>query len=211
MDIHEIVIVDDHVILTEGLVQMIEKKPSLRVSHTFNNCKDALSHCLASPPEILITDHTLGDGTGIELTRTLLEVHPHLKIIMLSMHDEAALVQQALDAGIGAYVLKTNSYDELIDAIYSTLAGEIFISKSLVSPLLMQNKKAGQTQLSPRELEILKLIVAEKSTREIAEALFLSDRTVETHRKNILRKTGTSNAVGLVKFAIREGLIPAKG
>ena len=203
-----IVLVDDHEIMLDGLKAILDKQKEWKVVATVANAEDALQYLREKPVDLLITDYNLPGMDGLSLVRTVKRILPDLKIIVLSMHDEVHLVKEILKEGVNGYILKKDSRKELTDAIWEIEEGRIYLSndinKMLVNSLQFPDE---QKLLTAREREVLKLIAQEYSNREIAEELFISERTVETHRKNIFRKTKTSSLVGLIKFAYANNLI----
>ena len=203
-----IVLVDDHEIMLDGLKAILDKQKEWKVVATAANAEDALQYLHEQPVDLLITDYNLPGMDGLSLVRTVKRILPDLKIIVLSMHDEVYLVKEILKEGVNGYILKKDSRKELTDAIWEIEEGRIYLSndinKMLVNSLQFPDE---QKLLTAREREVLKLIAQEYSNREIAEELFISERTVETHRKNIFRKTKTSSLVGLIKFAYANNLI----
>lgn len=145
---------------------------------------------------------------GLSLIHLVKRINQNIKIIVLSMHDEVHLVKEILKAGVNGYVLKKDTQNELLQAIREVQAGKVFLSNDINKMLIvnLQNPDEGKL-LTDREREILKLIAREFTNKQIAEELFISERTVETHRKNIFKKTGTNSLVGLIKFAYANNLI----
>src|SRR5690606_13223144 len=174
----------------------------------FTSAEEALRFLRSGDVDLLITDFNLPDVDGLSLIHAAKRALPELKIIVLSMHNEVHLVKEILRSGVNGFVLKNDSHKELIQAINEVLSGKVFLSSD-VSKLLIQSmdKPDEGKLLTEREREILKLIAREYSNRDIAAELFISERTVETHRKNIFRKTGTNSLVGLIKFAYANNLI----
>jgi DNA-binding NarL/FixJ family response regulator len=150
----------------------------------------------------------LPDEDGLALVQKVKRKYPNMKILVLSMHDEAHLVKEILKEGVNGYMVKKDSHKQLISAIYAIKSGNTYLS-SQINDILIKglNGEGEQKLLTTREREILKLIAKEYTNKDIAEELFISERTVETHRKNILRKTRTHNLVGLIKYAYANNLI----
>ncbi len=203
-----IFLTDDHEILLDGLRKIIGEEDDLEVVGSASTVRDTLDQLTRLNVDLLITDYNLPDDDGLALVRIVKRKYPELKIIVLSMHDEGHLVKEILKEGINGYVLKKDSHNELTNAIYAVKNGKIYLSSD-VNTLLMKglHGEGEQKLLTDREREILKLISKEYTNRMIAEELFISERTVETHRKNIFRKTGTNNMVGLIKYAYANNLI----
>jgi two-component system nitrate/nitrite response regulator NarL len=145
--------------------------------------------------------------TGLELVKAAKIVQPEIKIILLSMHDDPAVVKEMLREGVNGYLLKKDSHRTLNDALQKVVEGKRFLSDDISEILIHSRDEEEKGVLTMRETEILRLVAKEFNSRQIAEILFISERTVETHRKNILRKTGASNLVGLIKYAYANNLI----
>ena len=203
-----IFLTDDHEILLDGLEKIILEEDELTVTGKASTVQDTLDQLTRLNVDLLITDYNLPDDDGLSLVRKVKRKYPDLKIIVLSMHDEGHLVKEILKEGINGYVLKKDSHNELIDAIYAVKNGKVYLSSDINTILVKGLHGEGEQKLlTEREREILKLISQEYTNRQIAEELFISERTVETHRKNIFRKTGTNNMVGLIKYAYANNLI----
>jgi DNA-binding NarL/FixJ family response regulator len=192
----------------DGIKSLVEKDESLCVVHMEVSAEKALEYLKTSDVDLLITDFNLPGMDGLSLIHTMKRIRPELKIIVLSMHNEIHLVKEILRAGVNGYVLKNDSHRQLLQAIADIKDGKVFLSSDVNKILIgnLQNPDEGK-MLSDREREILKLVAKEYTNNEIAQELFISERTVETHRKNIFRKTGTSSLVGLIKFAYANNLI----
>ncbi len=208
MTVTRVVLVDDHAILMDGIKSLLEKQEGLRVEKTFSTAESALKYFEREEADLLITDFNLPGMDGLSLIHTITRIRPDMRLIVLSMHNEVHLVKEILKAGVHGFVLKNDSHRELVQAIEDVQAGKIYLSSD-VNKLLIQNLNNPDEGklLTDREREIVKLIAKEYSNKEIAEQLFISERTVETHRKNIFRKTGTNSLVGLIKFAYANNLI----
>jgi DNA-binding NarL/FixJ family response regulator len=203
-----VVLVDDHPIMLEGVKTLIANEDRLQVVHAASNAKDVLVYLSRHKADLIISDLSLPDVAGLQLIKMIKERYPDLKIIVLSMHDEPHLVKDVLKEGVQAYVLKRSTHEDLLKAVHRVMEGKTFVSEDITG-LLMQDytQPEGQKLLTSREREILQLIAQEFSNREIADKLFISERTVETHRKNIFRKTNTNSIVGLMKFAYANQLL----
>lgn len=204
----KIFLTDDHAILVGGLVKIIESESDLEIVGSAGTVAETMDKLSQMDVDLLITDYNLPDEDGRSLVRRVNRKYPNTKILVLSMHDEAHLVKEILKEGIQGYLIKKDSHKELIDAIYTIQSGKTYLSSD-VSKMLIKGLNGNEEQrlLTDREREILKLISKEYTNRDIAEELFISERTVETHRKNIFRKTGTNSLVGLIKFAYANNLI----
>lgn len=204
----KIFLTDDHAVLIGGLIKIIESEPDLKVVGSASTVQETMDKFSQMKIDLLITDYNLPDEDGLTLVRKVKRKYPNTKILVLSMHDEAHLVKEILKEGIEGYLIKKDSHNELINAIYTIKSGKTYLSSDVHKILIKGlNGQEEQRLLTDREREILKLISKEYTNKEIAEELFISERTVETHRKNIFRKTGTNNLVGLIKFAYANNLI----
>ncbi|MFT7034298.1 MAG: DNA-binding NarL/FixJ family response regulator [Cyclobacteriaceae bacterium] len=204
----KVFLVDDHAIMLDGLVALLKTDEEIEIVGTAGTVGDAMDFLKMNHIDVLVTDYNLPDDDGLSLVRKVKRLWPEIKILVLSMHSESHLVKEILKEGIDGYVLKKDSKDDLIDALYSVKKGNLFVSNE-INNMLVRNLHQPDEQklLTEREREILKLISKEYTNRMIAEELFISERTVETHRKNIFRKTKTSSLVGLIKFAYANNLI----
>lgn len=199
----EIILVDDHLIIIDGLKSIIPSKMfNIRVEA--NDAETALDYLQQLQIDILITDIQLPGKSGIELIREAKTMVPRLKCIVLSMFNERAMVEDAIEAGADAYIVKSAELHELIRALENVVQGKKYLSEELTINLWSHSlpKTSPKSAISEREKEVLKLILNEKSNKQIADQLFISERTVESHRKNLYRKTNTETLVGLVKYAI---------
>lgn len=210
----KIVIADDHHILLDGLKIMLEKQNELQVLALYDNGRGLLNDLPKTKPDIAIVDINMPGMQGPELTRKIKELNPATAVITLSMYDDAAHIMEMIEAGVSGYLLKNVNDKELIEAIEQVVAGKMYfsseVSEKLTTLVINQQKKLDEPakpKLTERELEVLKLVADEHSNAEIAKILFISERTVETHRKNMLRKTNNKTIVGLLKYALEEKLI----
>lgn len=203
-----VVLVDDHAILMDGIKSILEKDSELEVICQASSAEQALEFLKSNAADLVITDFHMPGMDGLAFIRILKRTLPDVKIMVLSMHDETHLVKEILRVGVHGYLLKNDSHRELLSAIRDVRQGKIFLSNEINRLLVhnLQNPDEGKL-LTDREREILKLIAKEFTNKDIAEELFISERTVETHRKNIFKKTGTSSLVGLIKFAYANNLI----
>ena len=155
----------------------------------------------------MITDYEMPGINGLELVKAVRAAQPEIKIIVLSMHEDPSVVKELLRLGVLGYLLKKNSYKNLTEALYKVVEGKRFLSDEIAELLINTPEEEERGVLTAREVEILRLVSKEFNSRQIAEILFISERTVETHRKNILKKTGAINLVGLIKYAYANNLI----
>lgn len=204
----KILLVDDHSILLDGLKSLISEDEMLEVVATASTVEEGLRAIGRLKPDVLITDYNLPNGDGLSVIQKGRRLHADMKVIVLSMHDESHLVKEILKESVDGYVLKKDSKEELIKAIYEVKAGRMYLSNEINTMLVRSLHEPDEGKLlTAREREVLHLIAKEYSNKQIAEELFISERTVETHRKNIFRKTKTNSLVGLIKFAYANNLI----
>jgi two-component system nitrate/nitrite response regulator NarL len=202
---YSILLVDDHRIFLEGMKNLIQEP--FEVKDTASSGKEALELIKASEFDLLITDYEMPGINGLELVKAVRIAQPEIKIIVLSMHDDPSVVKELLRSGVMGYLLKNNTYKNLTEALHKVIEGKRFISDEIAELLISKPEEEEKGVLTSREIEILRLVAKEFNSRQIAEILFISERTVETHRKNILKKTGAANLVGLIKYAYANNLI----
>ena len=203
-----IFLTDDHAILLGGLIKILNTEDDMEVVGSAGSVQETLDKLTQLKIDLLITDYNLPDGDGLGLVQRVKRKYPNMKLMVLSMHDESHLVKEILKEGIDGYILKKDSHNELISAVRAIKNGKMYLSNEINSMLVKGLYSNEEPKLlTSREREILKLIAKEYTNKDIAEELFISERTVETHRKNIFRKTGTNNLVGLIKFAYANNLI----
>ncbi|HEX8515567.1 MAG TPA: response regulator transcription factor [Bacteroidia bacterium] len=208
-----IFILDDHQMLIDGLKALIITEKQFEITGTSNNAREALAFIAKDVPDIVLTDINMPEMDGIAFTRELKKSHPAIKILALSMFGEKSTISEILDAGASGYILKNTGKEELINALHKISSGGMFFSDEISAEMMKamsergQKKEEDKVHLTEREKEIIQLIAKEYSNAQIGEALFISERTVETHRKNIFRKANTKTVVGLMKFAIENKLI----
>jgi len=204
---YSVLLADDHQILLDGLRSLIESSKSFEVKNMASNGMDALNFLKKTDYDILVTDYEMPGLTGLELVKAARTLQPEIKIIVLSMHDDPSVVREMLREGVNGYLLKKDSHRTLHDALKKVAEGKRFLSDDISEILIHSPEEEEKGTLTSRETEVLRLVAKEFNSRQIAEILFISERTVETHRKNILRKTGATNLVGLIKFAYANNLI----
>jgi two-component system nitrate/nitrite response regulator NarL len=204
----KIVLADDHRIVLDGLVSLLESDPDFIVTAALGSGEEVLEFIKNDQPDILLTDYSLPGISGLDLTRIIKRDHPKVKVVALSMHDEAHLVKGILKEGVDGYLLKNIQQFELKNALKQIMMGMPYVSPEITKLLMrdLSNPPEEGALLTERERDILRLISRELSNKQIAEKLFISERTVETHRKNIFRKTNTTSLVGLIKYAFANNL-----
>jgi DNA-binding NarL/FixJ family response regulator len=204
-----ILIADDHPIFRRGLCEVIEADPGLQLVGQASHGEEALHSIDALHPDMVVLDVTMPRMTGLQVARKLSETRSPPKLLLLTMHEDEELLNEALGLGIDAYVLKENAVEDLLAAIRAVAQGRTFISASLSGMLLRRRngndalrcEKPGLDQLTPTERRILKLIAEDKTSKEIADLLGCALRTVETHRQNMSLKLNLSGSHSLLKFA----------
>jgi DNA-binding NarL/FixJ family response regulator len=202
-----VLLVDDHAIILDGLEAMLKKDLPLVVATKVNTGNFALAHLRNEKYQIMVSDYSMPDMSGLELVKKAKVLAPDMKVLMLSMHEDKATVQELICAGIDGYVLKKYTHQELLQAINVLMHGGKYWSPEINKILVGGFDKLDNNCLTERETEVLKLLMQECTSKEIAEKLFISERTVETHRKNLMRKTNSGNTVGLIKYAYSNNLI----
>ena len=208
-----VLIADDHGIVRGGLKLLLERQPDIEVVGEAADGAEAVERALALRPDLAILDVSMPLLTGIQATHEIKRHAPEIDVLVLSMHDDERYVFEALKAGASGYVLKREADQDLVDAVRSVTRGEPFLTNAATETLVrewMADETTGPREpLSPREQEVLKLIAEAQTNRQIGEILHLSEKTVESHRGNILRKLGMRDRVELVRYAIRRGLVEA--
>jgi DNA-binding NarL/FixJ family response regulator len=208
-----VLIADDHAIVRSGLKKVLDAKPDLEVVAEAEDGAEAVEKALKEDVNLAILDVSMPRMTGIQAAAELHKLKPELKTLMLSMHDSEQFLFEALRAGASGYVLKSGADTDIVDAVRAAMRGDSYLYPSAVTTLVrdyVDRGGRGEEEfdvLTPRELEVLKLIAEAYTSKQIAEALFISVKTVDRHRQNILEKLGMSDRVELTRYAIRRGLI----
>ena len=212
-----VVIADDHKIIRVGLRGLLEREKDIEVTGEASSADEVLNILAIHPADVVLMDIDLGDTNGIVTTLKIKEIYPLIHVLGLTMHEEPDYIIKMLEAGASGYLLKNAGREELLAAIHAVAKGNSYFSQKVSATLLQaitrqkenpeKKKPAIETPLSDREIEVLRLITQEYSNGEIAEKLFISIRTVDTHRRNLLEKLQVKNTVGLVKYAIEKGII----
>ncbi|WP_113638002.1 response regulator [Nubsella zeaxanthinifaciens] len=205
----KLLLVDDHAIVSDGLQMLLQNEEGLSIVEKLTSGNFALSYLKNYEVDMMITDYSMPDIDGLTLVKQAKALKPNLKVVVLSMHDEAVMIKEMLSAGVDAYVLKKYAQQELLNAIHAVASGKQFWSAEVNKALLqaLQPTATNENRPTDRELEVLKLLAEELTSKQIAAKLFISERTVETHRKNLMRKTGANNAIGLVRYAYANKLL----
>ncbi|MFY0608023.1 MAG: response regulator transcription factor [Cyclobacteriaceae bacterium] len=208
----KLLLVDDHELFLEGIVSLLEDVEGLEIVGRGGDGLEAIELIAETSPDIILADLNMPNMNGTELVKHVKKHNPEIKIIVLTMHDDRPTVTEIMMAEAEGYVLKNTDRKELVTAITRVANGSTYYCNEVMSIILDKYKEekridAQTVQLTDREQEILQLIALEKSNEEIAEQLYISRRTVETHRKNILKKTEVKGVVGLLKYGYRMGWI----
>jgi two-component system, NarL family, nitrate/nitrite response regulator NarL len=204
-------LVDDHRIVIDGLMSLLKGHEKFQFAFATTDPREVIDRLHEQPVDVLLTDVMMPGLTGNLLAKKVREKFPGIKILALSMSGQGDLVNEMInDADISGYVLKNIGKQELIRAIEKIAGGSVYFSEEVIEELKRTSQRRKQNEdahLTDREIEIIRLIEKEYNNRQIAEALFISERTVETHRKNIFRKTNTNSVIGLVKYAYEHKLV----
>ena len=208
-----LLLVDDHKIMRHGIRSLLEKQAGMKVLEETNNGRSAIEFARTLSPDVIIMDIAMHDLNGIEATRQIIAELPEVKVIMLSMHSDRQMVADALQAGASGYLLKDCEFDELVRAIETVVSNRTYLSPE-IADILVENfvrkspseESSASSVLTSREREVLQLLAEGKTTREIANVLCLSTKTVETHRRQMMEKLNIYNVAHLVKYAISQGL-----
>ncbi len=207
----KLAIVDDHQIVIDGLHSLLKGNPKYEIVLQSTHPESIVAELKKREVDILLTDVMMPVMTGVELAKLVRKEFPLMKIITLSMNGEGSLVNQMIEeSDISGYLLKNIGQTEFITALDKIAEGGIYFSDEVLQEMLKaseRKKVPEESRLTNREIEIIRLIEKEYSNKKIAESLFLSERTVETHRKNIFRKTKTNSLIGLIKYAYEHKLI----
>jgi DNA-binding NarL/FixJ family response regulator len=208
-DVARVLIVDDHPVVRQGIVRMIEQEPDMTVCGEAETPEDAMAAIAAEHPTIVLADLSLGNSPGLEMIRQIRASNPELPVLVLSMHDESIWAERVLRAGACGFVMKQEKPRVLIQRLRQALAGNICLSEAMSERLL--RKFTGHKQaptdseveaLGDREMEVLQLLASAMSSRDIAATMHVSVKTVEAHRENIKRKLGLTSAAELLRFAV---------
>jgi DNA-binding NarL/FixJ family response regulator len=199
-----IIIADDHLLIAETWATLINMDPEFEVVKVFDNTKNLIDEITEIKPDIVILDININPFSGIEATKMIKKLAPGTKIIGVSMHNQPSFAKKMMRNGAMGYVTKSSNKNEMYEAIRSVMRGEKFIcaeiQRNITNQVLMDDDDNKLSRLTEREIEIIKLIKNGCTNKEIAEKLFLSPRTVETHRARILKKLDLKNSLSLVKY-----------
>ncbi|NIM93412.1 MAG: response regulator [Anaerolineales bacterium] len=210
-----VLVADDHAVVRDGMSFLLDAQEDIEVVGTAVNGREAVQKSVDLQPDVVIMDINMPELDGIEATRQVLDERPATKIIILSIYATSEYIFLALQAGVLGYLLKETAGIEVVDAVRTVNAGRRYLSQKISDKVIDDyvqlrvdaGDKSPLTRLSPRETEVMKLVVEGKSSAEIAELLFLSPKTVETYRSRLMQKLDIHDLPSLVKFAIQHGLI----
>ncbi len=210
-----VLLAEDHVIVREGLRSILSTNPSIEVVGEAINGKEAVQKTIELTPDIVLMDISMPDMNGLEATRQIKRSNPDVRILALTMHEADEYFYEMLQAGASGYFVKGGSTADLISALQALMQGDVYISPIMAKKLLKDYLKRAKnepdsesyTGLTTREKEILKYVAEGRNNNQIAEELYLSPSTVQTHRSNIMAKLGLHSRTELVKYALRHGLI----
>ncbi len=208
-----IVLADDHTMFLSGLRSLLEKEPDLEVVAQVKDGREAVRVAHEKRPDLIVMDVSMPGMNGIEATREITTTLPRIKVLCLSMHSEEQFIAAVLEGGASGYLLKECALDELLTAIRTVMANQIFLSPTITTTVVQSYRaQRALTQsspfslLTPREREVLQLIAEGHSTKDIAARLHLSVKTIDTHRQRIMDRLNIRSVSGLTKYAIRHGL-----
>lgn len=206
-----VLLADDHQIIIDGLKSLLNNQEEINVAAQANNGREAIRILGLLSIDVLLMDIDMPVMNGIDALKEIRKSYPNVKVIILSMHNEAGMIKSLIDIGANGYLLKSCSQDELLEAIKKVAAGQSYFSTDVTLALLKPANSANPEQknelLTERETEILKLIAGGFSNKEIGDQLFISHRTVDTHRTNLMKKLDVNNIAGLISYAIRNGIV----
>lgn len=207
-----VMIAEDHDILREGLQSLLKDEASIQIVAEAPNGKLILDYLETTPADVILMDINMPVLNGLETTRIISEQYKNIKVLVLSMLDHPNYLNQMMSVGAKGYILKNSSKAELIKAIHEVAAGHKYISKELAEKVISskgknEESKKGEVHLTKRELQILELLAEGLTNKEIGDRIFLSKRTVETHRRNLFEKTNCKNSSALIKYAIVKGIL----
>lgn len=209
-----VAVVDDHRMVVEGLVTMLSAEPDIEVIGTASTAHDALVLVRARRPDVVLMDHRLPDGDGLDVAEQLHHDVPESKVVMLTASDDEGVLLRAIEVGCAGYVTKGTNVQQLVDAVRAAAAGEALVSGDMLARLLPRLRPTARrvgADLTPREVEVLELLAAAAPTAEVASALGISIATTRNHVQRILQKLGAHSKIEAVSIAVREGIVRLPG
>ncbi len=203
-----IIIVDDHPVVSEGLNSLLQEKEHMKVVGTFTTGEATLDFLKDHYPEVILLDISLPDVNGVDLCRDIKEKYPNVRVLAISNHSERSIIAQMLQSGASGYLLKNSSVEELTRSIVNAVEGNPSLSPAVQAILTQgQGTVYKRPRLTRREKEVLKWVAEGLTTDQIAEKLYISPLTVETHRRNLMHKFGVKNTAALIKTAAEQALL----
>lgn len=213
----KVLLADDHKIVRDGIKLMLEPQAGIDVVAEAENGREVLKKLQDQVVDLVVMDINMPEMDGINATKAIKDKYPDMKVLALTMSNDDLHIRQMIQAGASGYIMKSAGRNELKDAIYTIMDGKHYFSDEATQSIMMDLVKGKGKSSSPdpihitdRELEILELIVKEFTNQEIAEKLYISSRTVDAHRRNLLQKTGARNTAGLVKYAFQHNIVSPK-
>jgi DNA-binding NarL/FixJ family response regulator len=210
-----LLVADDHTLLRAGLIKLLESMPAVEVAGQASDGLEVLEVAKSCGPDVVLLDIAMPKLNGLEVCAALVKAHPGIKVVMLSMHQEQQYVRKALQNGAAGYLLKDSAPDELGLAIHAVTLGKTYLSPTLEKAMLgslVQDLSSSESEtgdITPRQREVLKLVAEGLSTKEIARAMDLSVKTIDSHRTNLMNQLNIHDLAGLVRYAIRNGIANA--
>ena len=213
MNKFNIILADDHKIVRDGISAMLEDEPQYQIIGEAGNGREALELCKNNEVDVIIMDLNMPEVSGLEAIEQIKKEYPKIKILALTMLNQNEAIKNTVSAGVNGYVLKSSNSEDVLEALDTIISGGHYFceetTKTIMEGLAGVNvrKTLSIEEITPREKDVLQLICDEMTAIEISEELVISVRTVDSHRRNLLQKTGAKNTVGLVKFALKTGLV----
>jgi len=209
----KVLIADDHQLFRQGLINLLSESQEINLVGHADNGKDAYEKAVIYSPDVILMDISMPVMGGEEATRLVKKQMPQVKVIALTMHSDKHYIKSMLEAGVDGYLFKNCTYNQLIDAIKTVSSGKKYLSGDITETLINDylnketDKENNQSELTERELDVLKLYAEGKTTREISDTLFVSIKTVGTHRQHIMEKLDIKTTVEMIKYALKKGII----
>ena len=208
-----IAIADDHQLVVDGISALLQNNEQVHIVGTANDGSEVLKLVASTQVDVVLMDVTMPTMDGIEATRQLKQAHPDVKILVLTMFNEQAVIEQVLEAGASGYLLKNTGKKEMLEAIAKVHAGDTYFSEAVTRTIMQSMTRSRAPEptippevLTPRELDVLRLIAQEFTTQQIADTLHIAPSTVVTHRKNLHSKLNKTSAIGLVRYAMEHNI-----
>lgn len=213
MTVSRVLIADDHQLFLDGLRMVLDTSPKFEIVGEANNGKQVLDLLANVQADLAVLDISMPEMDGIETAKAIKSTYPDMRILILSMYRQDALIKRLMRSGIDGYVLKENGQKELIKALEVIVSGQKYFAEEVTKVIIdsfnpsVKKSQKNDVNLTKRELEVLQLVSKEMTTQEIAQKIFVSQNTVITHRKNIMRKLDVRNAAGMIRLATEMGLL----